>query len=74
MMTRSPTCPLRPISLLRLSLLKFVDSKLPGKFPMGLGIPPLEIEIMVGDWPSVDTRGAQRRMSNIIIIMIITIL
>ena len=38
---------IRPISLLRLSLLRTVDTTLPGEFPMGLRIPPLNIYIML---------------------------
>ena len=41
----------RPVSILRSSLLRFGDSKLPGKFPMNLGIPPLNIQIRLESDP-----------------------
>ena len=44
-MTRSPL--LRPISLLRLSLLRFVDSKSPGNSPMDMRIPSPKVKILL---------------------------
>ena len=41
----------RPISLLRLSLLRFLDSKLSGRFPMDMRIPPLETKILLESNP-----------------------
>ena len=41
-------CSVRPISLLTLSLLRLLDSDF---FPMGLGIPPLTIKIMLQSNP-----------------------
>ena len=42
---------LRLISLQSLSLLRFVDSNIPGYFLMGLGIPPLGIKILLESNP-----------------------
>ena len=63
--------PLRPTSLLRLSLLRLVDSKLPGKCSVDVRIPPLDIEIqklessppksrvlVFEDWPQSAAFGA----------------
>ena len=46
-----PPGALRPISLLRSSLLKFVDSRYSGKSHMDLGIPPFKIKIMLESNP-----------------------
>ena len=42
---------LRPISLLRLSLLRLLDSDSPGNFPMGMRIPPLTFKIKLESNP-----------------------
>ena len=42
---------LRPISLLRLSLLRFVGSKFPGNSPMDMRIPPLKLKILLESNP-----------------------
>ena len=42
---------IRPISLLRLSLLRFLDSKISGEFPVVMRIPPLRIKILLESNP-----------------------
>ena len=42
---------LRPISLLSSSLLRLLDSSFSRQFPMGLGIPPLKIKILLESNP-----------------------
>ena len=58
----SQPCGVRPISLLRISLLRLLDSKLSGKFPMGMGNPPLNIEIMLEPNPP-KSRISVRRLA-----------
>ena len=43
--------PVRPISLLRISLLRLLDSSFPGKFPIDMRIPPLSINILLESNP-----------------------
>ena len=68
----------RPISLLRLSLLLIlVDSKLPGNSPMGLGIPLLKIKLcssqtlcpesLFGDLPQVTPEASGTGWTHIYI-------
>ena len=45
--------PVRPISLLRLSLLRLLDSDFPGNSLMGLGIPPLKLKILLESNPLI---------------------
>ena len=42
---------IHPISLLRISLLRFVDSRLPGNSLWTTGVPPLKIKIMIASNP-----------------------
>ena len=55
------TCCIRPISLLRLSLLRFVDSDFP-EFPTDMRIPLLEIKIMLESNP-LKSRILVRRLA-----------
>ena len=50
------------MSLLRLSLLRFARLKLSGKFPMGLGIPPLRIKFLLESKP-LKSRILVRRLA-----------
>ena len=52
----------QPISLLRLSLLRFVDSRFPRKFPMDMRIPPLIVKIMLESKP-LKSRILVRRLA-----------
>ena len=53
---------IRPISLLTSSLLSLLDSNFPGRSPMDMRIPPLEIKIMLGSTP-LKSRMLVRRLA-----------
>ena len=53
---------IRPVSLLRLSLLRFVDSKFPGnEFPVGARITPLKLKLLLESNP-LKSRILARRL------------
>ena len=53
---------LRPVSLLRLSLLRFVDSNFPKTVPMDMRIPPLKIKFLLESDP-LKSRILVRRLA-----------
>ena len=52
----------RPISLLRIALLRFVDSKFAGEIPLDMRIPPLRMNIMLESNPP-NSRILVRRLA-----------
>ena len=64
---------LRPISLLRSSLLRLLDSNFPGNSPMELGIPPLRVKITLESSP-LKSRSLVRRLAVPPVIMIVVVI